>query len=205
MARKRMDPRLGMIPHSADPDTGAVQMEPRGCSNGVVTRMLYEIDTEFAADQYRKAREHFVVSHLGLFPGFYEYAKDRSGPGDVDSGPLVFGISASASVLGIAAAKFQGDREFADPTLAGVHAVGMPLFDRYGAGVLPVGEAFLAWTTYAHPWVGPPPEPAEWDAIMLPGWRFIWHLLSALLLAGLFQRRACCHRQATTKRKLRSY
>lgn len=61
------------------------------------------------------------------------------------------------------------------------------MFNRYGLGMLPVGEAFLAWSLNARPWIGPPlPPRRDWEPLMLPGWRFAYHLLTALLLAGLF-------------------
>lgn len=186
MVRERFDAELKMIPHAAEPGTGTVHTVPRGVSSVLMSRMLWEVDVELARDQYRKTRQHFVVSHLGLFPGIQEYADGHSGSGDVDTGPLILGISASASTVGVAAAKLHGDPQFADPTLIGLHAVGMPLGGRYGFGLLPVGEAFVAWTKTTTPWVGPEPTPGEWESIMLPGWRFVWHLLSALLLAVIF-------------------
>lgn len=186
LVREGLDPALGLIPHSAVPGTGEVLQPPRGVSSVLMSRMLAEIDPELAADQYRKTREHFMDAHLGLFSGVYEYPKGVSGAGDVDSGPLIFGFSLSASVVGIAAARFHGDADYADPTLAGAHAAGVPVFGRYGFSALPVGEAFFAWSKSARPWAKQPRVSSDWDPLLLPGWQFVWHLLSAGVLMLLF-------------------
>jgi hypothetical protein len=184
--RERLDPALGMLPHSAVAGTGDVQIGTRGLTAALQGRMLYEVDPDFARQQYRKMREHFAAEHLGILPGILEYRKGASGSGDVDSGPLVFGFSGSASVVAIAAARLHGDRQLAEPLMVGAHAVGVPTgwgdSRRYGFGLLPVGEAFFVWSKTTRPWVGPPPEARPWEPVMIPGWRFVWHGLSALVL-----------------------
>jgi hypothetical protein len=83
-------------------------------------------------------------------------------------------VSLSATVVTIGAAQVQGDR-----TLAGAlgdygELAGVPVWTwstkRYTLGVLPIGDAFLAWSKSARPWVvqqpGPPPSavPVWWRA-----------------------------------------
>ncbi|WP_219500031.1 hypothetical protein [Nonomuraea ceibae] len=61
--------------------------------------------------------------------------------------------------------------------LAGL-PVGTPWTKRYAFGLMPIGDAFLAWSKTALPWVTPPPSPPE--ATVSPWWRAP---LPALLLA----------------------
>ena len=85
-------------------------------------------------------------------PGWSAYASTRAGsdgPGDVDSGPLLLGVSASASTVTLAAARAIGDTELADDLSREAELLGLPSRwggeRRYALGLLPVGDAFLAW------------------------------------------------------------
>ena len=84
-----------------------------------------------------------------------EYPLGIDGHGDVDSGPLVFGFAGPAVVVGAAAAKVHGDSGLAERLLGVVEAVGFPiqLFGqhRYLAGLVPVGDAFIAWARSSQP------------------------------------------------------
>src|SRR5262249_40216913 len=86
------------------------------------------------------------------------------GRADVDSGPLPLGVSLSATVVPIGAAQVNGDAPLAGALasygeLAGL-PVGTPWTKRYAFGLLPIGDAFLAWSKTARPWVaGPQPTP----------------------------------------------
>jgi len=122
----------------------------------------------------------FIAPFLGV-PGALEYPLGVSGPGDVDSGPLVFGFSASATVVTLAAAQAQGDVEVADALIPASEAVGLPLEwagqKRYAFGVLPVGEAFLVWAKTTSPWLAGPAT-ASWPPSVNPFWRWPFHLVA---------------------------
>jgi hypothetical protein len=109
---------------------------------------LPEIDAEWATVHYRAFRNRYVSSLLGV-PGVREYPSGVYGVGDVDSGPLIFGLSASASVVSIAAASANGDEELASELSRGAEMCGLPVSwagrKRYALGVAPVGDAFLVW------------------------------------------------------------
>ncbi|MEZ5089793.1 MAG: hypothetical protein R2719_08720 [Micropruina sp.] len=70
-------------------------------------------------------------------------------PGDVDSGPLVFGVSASASAVTLGAARRNGATTLADDLDREAEYLGLPLewagTRRFAFGLLPVGDAFVAW------------------------------------------------------------
>jgi len=104
--------------------------------------------------------------------GIREYPLGRGGRGDVDSGPLIDGCSASATAVTLAAAVRAGDLPFAatlDPQAELMWTLTFTAGRRY-AGLVPVADAFLAWaraaggrrTAERHPhvawawWVGLP-------------------------------------------------
>ncbi|WBQ06308.1 hypothetical protein [Kribbella sp. CA-293567] len=147
--KTRLDPATGLMPHQVTPvSTGA-----RGTSQTVMHRFLLEIDPAFARSQYEVYREKFVTR---FGPAVLEYPKGTSGSGDVDSGPLIFGVSLSATTVALGAARVQHD------ALAGVLAregelLGVPVSGpdtkRYALGLMPIGDVFVAWSSTARPFV----------------------------------------------------
>lgn len=176
----RADPATGLIPHAA----GSPQ--PRGESVALMVRFLYEIDPAVAAAQYRGFERTFATRFAGLLPAAREYPRGADGTGDIDSGPVILGVSAPASVVGIAAARITGHPAAAADLRATSELLGMPIqFGRsrsYAFGKLPVGEAFLAWSNVVQPWNQPAapisPAPSPYG-----GWRWTWVLLWGAVLA----------------------
>jgi hypothetical protein len=182
--RERLDPRTGLMPHRVDPVTGTPEEVARGTSQSMIHRFLVEIDSTFAAEQYLRFRDRYVVRPLGLGPAVREYPKGLDGPADVDSGPLPLGVSLSATVVTIGAAQVHGDARLAGALanygeLAGV-PIDTPRTKRYALGLLPVGDAFLAWSKTARPWIAGPPDPPPAG---IPRW-WALPLLSLLLVVG---------------------
>jgi hypothetical protein len=181
--RARLDPQTGLLPHRVDPGTGAPAEVARGTSQSMITRFLREIDPAFGRAQYLRFRELFVTRPLGLGPAVREYPRGTDGAGDVDSGPLVFGASLSATVVTIGAARVQGDDGLATALAGYGDLAGLPLSTpwtkRYGFGLVPVGDAFIAWSKASSPWVARDSEPPP---RALPPW---WPLPLVLLLATL--------------------
>ncbi|MEV8374384.1 hypothetical protein AB0P21_16700 [Kribbella sp. NPDC056861] len=147
--KTRLDPATGLMPHQVTP----VSSGARGTSQTMIHRFLLEIDPAFARSQYELYRVKFVT---GLGPAVREYPKGISGVGDVDSGPLIFGVSLSATTVALGAARVQND------ALAGVlqregELLGVPLSGletkRYALGQVPIGDAFVAWSATARPFV----------------------------------------------------
>jgi len=182
-ARARLDPATGLLPHVADPDTGAPVQGARGSSQSVIQRFLADIDPDFAREQYLRFRDLFLVRPLGIGPAVREYPKGTDGPADVDSGPLPLGVSLSATVVTIGAARVAGDDSLAGALasygeLAGV-PIDTPWSKRYALGQLPIGDAFLVWSKTAEPWVATtPPAPAPVISVL-------WKMPSSLVLVLL--------------------
>ncbi|OYV05198.1 MAG: hypothetical protein CFE26_12845 [Verrucomicrobiales bacterium VVV1] len=114
--RDHLDPQTGLMPHMIDGRTGAALIRPRASTQVYMHAVLPELDAGFAREQYARFRELYVQDWLGFLP-VREYPIGSSGSGDVDTGPLVFGLSPSATVVSIAAARANGDFELADRTV----------------------------------------------------------------------------------------
>jgi hypothetical protein len=171
------DPATGLLPHRLDAD-GSVLEGPRASSQALMQAFLPDIDPGAAAADYRRFVAAFVVRELGLV-GVREYPVGTSGEGDVDSGPLIAGVSLSASAVALGAAHRQGDTALAGALDAEAELLALPVpwFDgrRYGFGLLPVADAFLAWAR------AQPAAPAGTGPNAAPGW--LWPLWLLLALA----------------------
>jgi hypothetical protein len=177
-ALEHADPDLGLLPHQVDPDTGVAVEAPRGSSQSIIQHFWPALDPRGAAAVYRRFRTVFVTRELGLV-GVREYPAGVEGRGDVDSGPLVRGLSASASAVTIAGARTAGDVGLGRTLAREAELVGQPVTwrgeRRYLGGVLPVADAFLAWalSTPAAPEPLDPPLtaiPAAWGWWLAAAW-----------------------------------
>src|SRR5262249_14315391 len=153
-------------------------------SQSVIQRFLADVDPAFAREQYLRFRELFVVRPLGIGPAVREYPRGTDGPADVDSGPLPLGVSLSATVVTIGAARVEGDDALAGALSSYGELAGVPIdpppTKRYALGLLPIGDAFLVWARTAEPWVAGPADPPA--AVIGPLWRI--PLTVVLLLVG---------------------
>jgi hypothetical protein len=183
-ARARRDARFGALSHAAEPGTGRSRGGVRGESVALMSRLMVDADPRFAREEYAALRTHFLDGVLGV-PGVLEYPRGVRGPPDMDTGPLIFGFSGPAVVVGAAAARVHGDVELADALLGGVEAVGMPvqLAGRrvYAGGSLPVGDAFIAWAR-----TSPVGVSGQGGWAPLPrGWFLPFHAISAAIAGAL--------------------
>lgn len=179
-SRGLLDPATGLLPHYVDPLTGALVDGVRGTSQAIIQRFLPEIDPVFAREQYPLFRERFLDRPLGLGPAIREYPHGVDGGGDVDSGPLILGISLSTTVVALGAAQANNDHALAGALASFGEFAGLPAgfaTKRYAFGLVPIGDAFLAWSKSAVPGPGPGPEP-----VLTPFWRV--PLLTLMLLLG---------------------
>jgi len=160
--RRELDPTTLLVPHSAH-GPGA-----RGSSSALICAFLPSIDRAFAEQQYARFRQHFATRRLGGLLAFREYPNGQDGPSDVDSGPLLLGVSGPATIVGMAAAHENGDAATWLELRRASEAVGLPLEwsgrRTYGFGRLAVGEAFLAWASRAESWTSAAKEDASLDA-----------------------------------------
>ncbi|MFF2085197.1 hypothetical protein ACFVVM_15580 [Nocardia sp. NPDC058176] len=180
--KERLDPATGLIPHQVSPLDGSPHTGARATSQTMIHRFLPEIDPSFAAAQYARFRELFIAHPGGFGPAVREYPHGVDGRGDVDSGPLVAGISLSATVVGLGAARVNGDAALATAIGAEGELLGLPInlpgSKRYAFGALPIGDAFVVWSSTAHLLTG---TPAAIEPDLRWWWRLPWLVCLGLL------------------------
>ena len=181
--RNHLDPETGLIVHQIDARTGEMIAPARASTQVYMHSLLPEISPEFAREHYGKFRQLFVQDWLGFLP-VREYPKGKSGKGDIDTGPLLFGISPSATVVSIAAARANGDYELAERTAILSEIVGAPWTSggekSYGFGQIVVADAFLVWGKTLVPWSGS--QPPAFPPTTTPWWRLRIHVISGGIL-----------------------
>jgi hypothetical protein len=98
---------------------------PEGSSIWMAAHMLEVVDPEFAKDQYQRAREELGGTLLG-FGYSREWPVGLEGVMDIDSGPVVpvLGASASASGLAVMAAAAFGDDKYLEKLMTSLQFAG---------------------------------------------------------------------------------
>jgi len=185
--RLRRDPRTGAIPHAANAADGSPRDGPRGESLALLSRVLVDVDSSLAREQYTILRESFVDYAWG-WPGVRVFPRGVNGHGDVDSGPVVLGFGGPATVVGAGAALANGDPRLGTTLLAVAEVVGFPIEFAgrrwYGGGIAPVGDAFLAWARSTPPTA----REAGYGRVVPRGWMLPIHAGSTLVLLLLIRR-----------------
>lgn len=154
-ARARLtEPTTGLLVSSYTWD-GRVKDGPEGSSIWFVAHALAVVDEPFARDQYERARRELAIPALG-FGLAREWPRSCEGGVDVDSGPIVPGLEASASSSGLAflGASTFGDREYLRDLQASLDLAGFPIEAdgavRYAASNQ-VGDAVLLYSMVQGP------------------------------------------------------
>lgn len=83
---------------------------PRGSGTAVATYFLSFATPAFAKRLYDAMSRELMVHVLG-FGGISEYAPGFDGKGDLDAGPILFGVSVGGTGFALGAAKTQSDRD----------------------------------------------------------------------------------------------
>lgn len=107
MLERAIDKNLA-LPWSEVTGVDKTSKLPRGCALSMQTRFLSEVDDALARTWWREYRRQFWVEHAGL-GGLREWPEGVERGSDIDSGPIVLGIGAAATGLGIAAARVMED------------------------------------------------------------------------------------------------
>lgn len=180
--QKMLDPTTGLLPHQITA-SGQVISGPRATSSSIMAVYWPDAAPNLAPKLWESYVRTFMDRTLGIV-GIREYPHGVSGGGDVDSGPLIFGMSASATVVTLAAARTNGSHDLAQTLSREAELLGLPWqwggSRWYAAGIMPVGDAFLAWARA---------EPQNPVSAHVPTPSFQWYgwalppLLMAVLLA----------------------
>lgn len=167
-----LDPATGLLAHQVDRAGRAVN-GARGSSQALIATFWPQLVGPAASSAaWESYTDAFVARRLGVV-GVLEHP-DGSGAGDVDSGPLVLGLSASASAVTQAAARANGDTALADHLDRQIELIAVPWQTgdqrTYLLGRLPVAVAFFVWadTTATQGTSSVGPRPAWWALAALP-------------------------------------
>ncbi|HVT89720.1 MAG TPA: hypothetical protein VHD56_12765 [Tepidisphaeraceae bacterium] len=123
---KLIDPQSGML-ISSFTYNGETMDGPEGSSIWMISHMLQIVDPDFANDQYRRARQQIGQSILG-FGYAKEWPASWQGHEDIDSGPImpIVGASAGSSGLAVLGAAAFGDDEFLQQLLTTLEFAAFP-------------------------------------------------------------------------------
>jgi hypothetical protein len=118
-----LDPATGLIRPWIDSDGKGVG-PPRGSYAAWTIYYLNWVDRNFAQEQYRLLKTNFAVKLPFGLAALREYPQGYHGHADVDSGPVIFGISTSGTGFMIAGARLGKDADYLQGLLTSAEVVG---------------------------------------------------------------------------------
>lgn len=184
--KTKLDESTNLIPHQTDLN-GQVLEGARGSSQSLILNFLKEIDPIWGKQQFEQYQNLFLTTRLGL-PGVLEYPKGQNGAGDIDSGPVIWGVGGAASIVGQRTMAQYNNWMIYEGLRNSIETFGVGYISNYKKqylfGELPMADAFIAWSNVMEY------QPNLYQNHMQ--WRRYFHLLSAfigvLLLYLLFGR-----------------
>jgi hypothetical protein len=151
------DPATGLLFQAVDPASDLPSDTARGSGTLFASYLISFASEQHSRALYLAGRDRLFVE-AGGFGAMHEFA--GRGAGDIDSGPVVFGLGVSATGFGIGAARANGDSETFVRLYATAHFAGLPICtgDRcsYLAGGA-LGDAILFAMVTAGPAGSAPP------------------------------------------------
>jgi hypothetical protein len=185
--KQRLDGKTGMFPYQVDDLTGDCIEGAQANTQAVILYFLAELDPDFAAQQYRLYCNNFPADILGLH-FIRHYPKGDKGIGNIDSGPVVFGIGSAATMVGQAPMRMFNDIERASRVDHSIDALGFPITwgnkTRYAFGLMPIADAFLVWSRLARVYTQKLPVIKEEKQHAF--WRLKFHGFSAFALLAIW-------------------
>lgn len=146
------DPVTSLVPHSVDAINGHPVEGARGSSISLIIRLLSEVDTNFAKEQYKIYKQNFSSTTLGL-PSILEYPRGLSGQGDIDSGPVILDVGFAGTIVSIGTYAVMSDYAKAEQQFQTVNTFGLGFKTKnkkkYLFGKIPIADAFIAWSRTA--------------------------------------------------------
>jgi hypothetical protein len=158
-----LEPATGLIRPWIDSDGKGVG-PPRGSYAAWTIYYLNWVDRNFAQEQYWLLKTNFAVKLPFGLAALREYPEGYHGHADVDSGPVIFGLSTSGTGFMIAGARLSKDADYLQGLLASAEVVGGTVGARGARHYLfapVVGEAIVLAMKTACNWdgrFGQPPQ-----------------------------------------------
>jgi hypothetical protein len=120
-----IDPSTGLLYQAVNARTGLFIESARASGTAFASTILSFAESDISARLYQAVKRHCAASLCGF--GFVnEYPHGKRGHGDVDSGPLIFGISPSGTAFSLGAARAHGDRDTYVSLYRTAHLMGTP-------------------------------------------------------------------------------
>lgn len=107
--RRFTDQHTGLLIQKVGTREGQTVDGPRGSGTALATYFLSFWDEELSAALYQPLRRELRRDLLG-FAAIREYPEGVHGRGDIDSGPVVLGVSVSSTGFALAGARIHGDK-----------------------------------------------------------------------------------------------
>lgn len=149
-----IDASSGLLFQSGDAETGRPGGPPRASGTAIAAFALAFVDKDLT-DKLHAALERAHTEFLG-YGAIREYAPGHEGSGDIDSGPVVFGVSVSATGFTLASAKLHQNDALFTSLFRTADFWGIPVHRPSGMRYLsggPLGNAILlAMTTATSKW-----------------------------------------------------
>lgn len=152
--RDWMEPATGLLYQVVDSATGKPADEARGSGSCLAAYFLSFADPDLSRDLFQSVKTHLAGSLVG-FGLVREYPpSSKGGYGDIDSGPVLFGYSVSATGFCIAGCRIHGDEDFYTKIYRTAYLFGGPV-DQDGCLQFvtggPIGDAIMFAMLTAQP------------------------------------------------------
>jgi hypothetical protein len=148
----QIDRASGLVIQRMDAATGAPHDAPRASGTGLAAYFAGFADRALARE-LAAAVVRQVSTRFG-FGAVREYADGFAGHGDVDSGPVILGVSVSATGFALASARLANDEDAFTALYRTVDLFGLPAGDDFAIGG-PIGNALLLALLTSGPEVAP--------------------------------------------------
>jgi hypothetical protein len=145
-----LDPASGLAYQSGIAATGRPAGPPRASGTALAAYALSFVDKDLSLRLFEALRR--AQTSLFGFGAVREYAPGHEGAGDIDSGPVVLGVSVSATGFSLAAARLHGDEPMFTALYRTADLFGVPVDRPSGRRFLsggPLGNAILLAMTSA--------------------------------------------------------
>ncbi len=146
-AKSLVDQR-NLIPNMVNSQNGSAIHTSMGSSQSLQLYLMHQIDSVWGAQMLKMYKEHFLIKRFGL-PAISEFAKGENGNSHIDSGPVIWGVGAAASIVGVMALNAYGENKTAKQIRNSVNAFAFAQGNKnkrtYMFGNWLIADVFMAW------------------------------------------------------------
>ncbi len=160
---KHVDPTTGLMVAQIDPATDQSIEGPRGCALAWGLSYMPGFAPEFSKSQYEIFRTNWFVPFLGCL-GIHEWNHGIATPTNFHAGPVILGLGAAASGIGIAASRANQDHVSWNKLLRSLEFFGLPTINcagekAYFFNLSLLSDVVAFWGKTITPWSkAAPPE-----------------------------------------------